>query len=381
MSYSNYEQTVVLNGYALSGIQDVNGSYGISESPVKVAGVGIIDELVESPLEGNFSISRKMVSSDPLIEYDALGNFTFDENEISGAILYDNDTKGFGFTKARLNRYSISCSVGDVPDIDVDLTVYGELGKNVLSSSTISQVNNLTVVGYNLSLNPFSGIVNFNVKSGFPPSNNDRASEWNAGTITISQSEYDILNEKSRVIVSRSGIQILRLGKDAFRITTDYSQAINQVHPEIKFADQSSISVFVDDFTVDAISDFSFSRTLNLRPVYAIPKGDGSQWVAGDQAATPNLEPVQVDTQYPIETDINFSMIVDEYEIREIKDRIQAAPKSNVTIIIKDSKTDELMNQFVGRNVRLIGESINTSTEGEMSISLTYKGYDPFHNF
>ena len=60
MSYSNYEQTVVLNGYALSGIQDVNGSYGISESPVKVAGVGFIDALVESPLEGNFSISRKM---------------------------------------------------------------------------------------------------------------------------------------------------------------------------------------------------------------------------------------------------------------------------------------------------------------------------------
>ena len=236
-------------------------------------------------------------------------------------------------------------------------------------------------MGYNLSLNPFSGIVNFNVKSGFPPSNSDRTSEWNAGTITISQSDYDMLNEESRVIVSRSGIQILRLGKDAFRITTDYSQAINQVHPEIKFTDQSSISVFVDDFTVDAISDFSFSRTLNLRPVYAVPKGDESQWVAGDQATIPNLEPVQVDTQYPIETDINFTMIVDEYEIREIKDRVQAAPKSNVSITIKDAKTDELMNQFVGRNVRLIGESINTSTEGEMSISLTYKGYDPFHNF
>ena len=380
MSYSNYEQTVVLNGYALSGVQDVNGSYGISESPIRVAGVGFIDALVESPLEGNFSISRKMVSSDPLIEYDALGNFTFDENEISGAILYDNDTKGFGFTKARLNRYSISCSVGDVPDIDVDLTVYGELGKDVLSSSTISQVNNLTVAGYNLSLNPFTGLVYFNMRDGFVSIDVDQASEWNAGTITIPQSDYNMLKEESKVTVNQSGLQILRLGKDAFTITTDYSQAINQVHPEIKFADQSSISVNVDDFTVDAISDFSFSRSLNLRPVYAIPKGDESQWVAGDQAANPNLEPVQVDTQYPIETDINFTMIVDEYEIREIKDRIQAAPKSNVTIIIKDSKTNDLMNQFVGRNVRLIGESINASTEGEMSISLTYKGYDPYHN-
>tara|TARA_B100000989_G_scaffold298788_1_gene289848 strand:+ start:933 stop:2093 length:1161 start_codon:yes stop_codon:yes gene_type:complete len=383
MSYSNYEQTVVLNGYALSGVQDVNGSYGISESPIRVAGVGFIDALVESPLEGNFSISRKMVSSDPLIEYDALGNFTFDENEISGAILYDNDTKGFGFTKARLNRYSISCSVGDVPDIDVDLTVYGELGKNVLSNSTASQVNNLTIVGYNLSLNPFDGLVYFNRREGLISVDTDQSTEWNNGNLTISQLEYNLLKEESKVIVTQSGsstIKILRLGKDAFTIITDYSQAINQVHPEIKFADQSSISVNVDDFTVDAISDFSFSRSLNLRPIYAIPKGNGSQWVAGDQAATPNLEPVQVDTQYPIETDINFTMIVDEYEIREIKDRIQAAPKSNVTIIIKDSKTNDLMNQFVGRDVRLISESINASIEGEMSISLTYKGYDTLHN-
>ncbi len=380
MSYSNYEQTVVLNGYALSGVQDVNGSYGISESPIRVAGVGFIDALVEAPLEGNFSISRKMVSSDPLVEYDALGNFTFDENEISGAILYDNDTKGFGFTRARLNRYSVSCSVGDVPDIDVDLTVYGELGKNVLSNSTISQVNNLTLVGYNLSLNPFTGLVYFNMRDGFVSIDVDRASEWNAGTMTIPQSQYNMLKEESKVTLSQGGLQILRLGKDAFTIITDYSQAINQVHPEIKFTDQSSISVNVDDFTVDAISDFSFSRSLNLRPVYAIPKGGASQWVAGDQAATPNLEPVQVDTQYPIETDINFTMIVDEYEIREIKDRVQAAPKSNVSIIIKDAKTDELMNQFVGRNVRLIGESINASIEGEMSISLTYKGYDAYHN-
>ena len=327
MSYSNYEQTVVLNGYALSGVQDVNGSYGISESPIRVAGVGFIDALVEAPLEEIFLYQEKWFRL-TLMEYDALGNFTFDENEISGAILYDNDTKEFGFTRARLNRYSVSCSVGDVPDIDVDLTIYGELGKDVLSSSTISQVNNLTVIGYNLSLNPFGGIVNFNVKNGFPPLNSDRASEWNAGTITISQSVYNTLNEKSKIIVSRGGVQILRLGKDAFVINNDYSQAINKVHPEIKFADQSSISVNVDDFTVDAISDFSFSRSLNLRPVYAIPKGGASQWAAGDQAATPNLEPVQVDTQYPIETDINFTMIVDEYEIREIKTECKLRQKA-----------------------------------------------------
>ena len=117
-----------------------------------------------------------------------------------------------------------------------------------------------------------------------------------------------------------------------------------------------------------------------MTPVYAIPKGTESDWNNGSSATYKNLEPIQVDTQYPIETDINFTMIVDEYEIRQIKDRIQSAPKSNVVINIRDAKTDNFINAFTGNNVRLISESINASVEGEMSISLTYKGYDTYHN-
>ena len=40
MSYSNYEQTVIINGHRLLGVQSVDGNYGISEKPVRVAGVG-----------------------------------------------------------------------------------------------------------------------------------------------------------------------------------------------------------------------------------------------------------------------------------------------------------------------------------------------------
>ena len=51
---------------------------------------------------------------------------------ISGAILFDNNTKGFGFTKARVTRYSVSCTVGDLPDIQTDFTVFGNLGSGVM---------------------------------------------------------------------------------------------------------------------------------------------------------------------------------------------------------------------------------------------------------
>ena len=290
MSYSNYEQTVVINGYALSGVQSIDGSYGIAEKPVRVAGVGFIDALIDAPLEGNISISRTMVSRDPLLEVNSIGKYTFDEDEISGAILYDNNTKGFGFSKAKINRYSASCTVGGMPEIQTDITVYGELGSGV------------------------------------------------------------------------------------------YNEGITKNHPPIKFPDQSSISVRVSDFTVDAISDFSYTRTLNLNPVYAIPKGNAQDWDANTGPSVKNLAAVQVDTQYPIETDINFTMIADQYEVREIKDRLQAAPKSNVVIDIRDAQTNEMINSFTGNNVRLISESVNSSIDGEMSISLTYKGYDTLHN-
>jgi hypothetical protein len=290
MSYSNYEQSVIIDGYKLLGVQSVDGNYGISEKPVRVAGVGFIDATIDSPLQGNFSINRKMVSTDPLLSTNSFGQYILDEQEIEGVILYDNNTKGFGFTKGRISRYSVNCSVGEIPDIQVDITVYGSLGKDVAA---------------------------------------------NAATKT---------------------------------------------HPPVRYPDQSSMRVTVSDFTIDAISDFSYSRAINTQPIYALPKGNVDDWNTGE-ASTKNLDPIQIDTQYPIETDINFTIIADSYEIREIKDRIQAAPKSDVSIEIFDAQAPtEIINSFVGKNVRLISESVNSSTEQEMSISLTYKGYETLHN-
>jgi hypothetical protein len=290
MSYSNYEQKIIVNGYELLGVQSIDGNYGISEKPVRVAGVGFIDAMISSPLQGNFNINRKMVGTDPLLETDSIGRYVYDEQEIEGVILYDNDTKGFGFTKGRVSKYSVSCTVGQIPDIQTDITVYGNLGKDVS------------------------------------------------------------MNEATKE------------------------------NPAIRYPDQSSMKVIVSDFSIDAISDFAYSRAINTQPVYALPKGTAQDWDDGE-ISYPNLDPIQIDTQYPIETDINFTIIADQYEIREIKDRIQAAPKSDVKIQIFDAQApSDIINELIGRNVRLISESINSSVEGEMSISLTYKGYETLHN-
>ena len=73
-------------------------------------------------------------------------------------------------------------------------------------------------------------------------------------------------------------------------------------------------------------------------------------------------------------------MIVQEYQVQQMKDRFGSAKKTDVVIDIKDTSTNEMINSFTGKNVRLIGESTTASVDGEMSISLSYKGYETLHN-
>lgn len=292
MSYSNFEQELIVNGYLLKGVQSIDAGYTITEKPVRVAGVGFIDALVDSPLEGSIRFSRKMVSRDPLLDTNVNGRHAFNEQEMSGVILYDDRTKGFGFNKARVSSYSVTCSAGEIPDINVEMAVYGSLG---------------------------------------------------------------------------SGVNMLEP---------------DQTHPEIQFPDQSSMRVEISDFEIDAVSDFSFSKSINLTPIYALPEGTVNDWDQANPVPQEiNLDPVQIDTQYPIETNINFTIIAEEYEIKEIKDRLQAAPKSNVVIKICDAQDHtSIINSFTGFGARLISEAVNSTIDGEMSISLSYKSYETYHN-
>ena len=473
MSYSNYEQKVVINGYELPGVQSVDGSYGISEKPVRVAGVGFIDAIVDQPLQGNFSINRKMVGYDPLLETDFNGKYRFDEEEINGAILYDDSSKGFSFNQARISRYSVTCSVGEIPDIQTDITVYGNLGKNGLEQTGTNSITQAlgTFWGYSSwFFKPQNGTDRSIIQSRvrlLQGTNNSQgggishsffgniylsllyrnleemwfflgedpaadpggswfytsrdvmgqvASPANGFTYLISESKalgpngwiewfspgslsvdykaifynhsnqqyYGFRKDHTANLISNQSLPISSVPTVSIptRIQTDnFLDYITEATPDIVYPNQSSIKVILDDFSIDAISDFSYTRTINTSPVYALPKGNAQNWIQGAPANSVNINPVQIDTQYPIETDINFSIIVDEYEIREIKDRVQAAPKISVEIQILDGKDQaRVINSFKGRDVRLVSESLNSSTDGEMSISLTYKGYESYHN-
>ena len=482
MSYSNYQQSVVINGYELEGVQSVDASYGISEKPVRVAGIGFVDALIDKPLEGTFSINRKMVSQDPLLEKNVLGEYKFDEEEINGAILYDNKSKGFSFTQARVSRYSVTCSSGEIPDVQTDITVYGRLGKNALE---VAESNNIiqslgargSLFGYISSWffkskinsenfvqssifyltkdtavdqggwidHTFFGLIKISLLKNLKQEvwfkmNDDASGDDDASglwfyasneimgpifsDINLGSFSYLDSRESSQVVPSgwiewfgpgsmsasykaivyhhsnsqyygvRENNSFDLIGNQSFSVAIipsiivpdrinqeNFLNYVTQTNPEIQYPDQSSIRVNIGDFSSDAVSDFSYTRTINTTPLYALPRGNYQNWAQDELAVYQNLNPVQIDTQYPIEVDVNITIIVDEYQVREIKDRVQAAPKSDVEIQILDAQDKtKLINSFNVIDARLVSESINSSTEDEMSISLTYKGYESYRN-
>lgn len=378
MSFSNYEQRVIINNDELRGVQSVDGSYSINQKPINIAGVGFVDSIVAAPMVGNFNISRKMTGADPLLVKNALNRYRFDEEDISGVILYDAGNKGFGFTQGRVTSYSVTCNVGEIPEIQTGIVTYGKMGANVVSGSSFE-------INTDHKYYPFLAGEDYTeaiVYIGSRATANVVTSSWNDGSLVISYDQYESLDEYTH-FRRRGSIKWIILGKDAFLFlpyggsSSSFGSALLNPREEIRYPDQSSIKVTINDFQIDPISAFSFSRNIQIRPIYALPKGNIKNWYESSGANYKNLEPIQIDTIYPIESDVNLTMIAQEYEIREIKERIQDAPISNVDIEIYDAfDHDVLINSYAVHNARLIGETINGSVGGELSISLTYKGFE-----
>lgn len=283
MSYSNYEQVVVINDHKLLGVQNVDGSYGLTEKAIKVAGLGFVDAFPNSSLQGNFNITRKMIGSDPIYQYR--------KGAIDGAILYENNSKGFGFSNARISRYSVTCSVGEVPDIQTNLIVFGDLGADISS---------------------------------------------------VAASQDDAI---------------------------------------VSFPDQSSIKLNISDLSTDAVVDFSYSQSINWTPIYSLPKNVSQIWEDDLSIENLSLDPVQIDIQYPIETDITLTIVAQEYEIEAMKNKLKNLPRSTLSIQICDAQDHtNVINSFEASNARIISESVSSSIDQQMSLSLTYKSYETHHN-
>ena len=132
-----YNQRFYINGTGLSGVQSIDGNYGVNEQNVNFAGFGYVTGLISQPMQGNFTISRALIGDDPWLSFTgdgtsaAFSGSVFYERPNVGGTLDNNFSGCFGFHSGYLNSYNISCGIGEIPSVQVSISVYGDLGPGI----------------------------------------------------------------------------------------------------------------------------------------------------------------------------------------------------------------------------------------------------------
>jgi hypothetical protein len=248
------EQSVFLNGHKLKGVSSVDGSYSVSLKPVNIFGASHVKSVVGEVLQGDFSITRNQSIPDSFLE------FTGDNKILRGSINYG--TKVFGFETGYLNSYSYSLSVGSVPQTNLGITVYGDIGSGLYLNHAVGNLN-------------ASGI--------------------------SEDPDY----------------QTIRMG---------------------------DVSLTCDGSTTNRIVSFDFSVSPEREPIYII-----------------NSDlPFQVSLKSPVETTVGFTMEVDDFSTRRLKDSLTSCAFDTISFAVR--------GQATGANVNLDDES---------GISFTDENGDP----
>ena len=128
-------------------------------------------------------------------------------------------------------------------------------------------------------------------------------------------------------------------------------------------------------FSTNHVSSFSYERRVDLEEVYALPTGTEAMWDSDEPVNLSNTFPIQVDIVDPIEIDLNFSIVINDRDAKELRDRLLNTQANSIVIDIKNPETNETINQFTAPYARLLSESVTASTDGEVTSELSFKSY------
>lgn len=127
------EQRFFLNQQEIPGIQTFNANYDISAQFLKYIGVKDKNLVPRGAQIGSFSLSTLLISDDYWINYTGKDGF-------NGYLLVDksNLAQNFSFTSGYLSSYTSRGSIGQIPQVEVNGSVFGNMGR--FASSESSQV-------------------------------------------------------------------------------------------------------------------------------------------------------------------------------------------------------------------------------------------------
>ena len=169
---------------------------------------------------------------------------------------------------------------------------------------------------------PISGSINYNNKSfGF-----------NSGYLT----DYNITCSIGSIPKSRATIAVYG------NIGSGIDSSGRNPHPDIAIPNQGSISL-------------STPRS----PLYKI----GSPY------------PIQVDREFPISQDASFSVDVNDLEVSQIREYLLKPKQQTIEISLANPINESNIETITLKNARLLSQSIDSDSDGMLTIQLNYKSY------
>jgi hypothetical protein len=121
---SRRKQHFFLNDSEVSGVQSVVSNFNVPVKPIVHLGMSELNYTSDGPVVGQVQLTSYFLSHDHFI--DKTGDVGF-----NGYLLENNSNiaDNFSFTSGYLAQYSHTCSVGDIPQINANMVVFGKIGK------------------------------------------------------------------------------------------------------------------------------------------------------------------------------------------------------------------------------------------------------------
>jgi hypothetical protein len=131
--FAGSEETfIILQNTLLTGITDVSFDYSVQEEAVLLLANRGINRKINKPHVANCSIRKKYLGRD---FFNELTGFV----GLSGQFIYGQDA--LDFTDAAISRYQIKMSPTEVPEISIDLKIYGDLKPAASLRKSTAQVD------------------------------------------------------------------------------------------------------------------------------------------------------------------------------------------------------------------------------------------------
>jgi len=134
-------QRFFINTNEVRGTQSVSFNYAIPTAPLLHIGQTGTQRLVNGPYGGNASVSAHLLTGDPFLKYTGEAPFNGYLFETEDGRSLNGDAIDIAFTSGFLNSYTVNCAIGQIPMLDAQIQIAGNIGKLPSGESTSSRVS------------------------------------------------------------------------------------------------------------------------------------------------------------------------------------------------------------------------------------------------